>query len=139
MSDPIVATTLLKRGNGASPEVFTTIANVGDITGLDLKSTMEDSTTMSSAGVEESFPTIRSYGPVKFPVNFLNSDAGHNYSAGLVKDWNDRTKRNFQMVFSDSTTWSFSAYVEQITMKMPVKSIVKADVTLRVTGPATLA
>lgn len=139
MSDPIVGTTLLKRGDGASPEAFTTIANIGDITGLDLKNQMEDSTTHSSGGKEESFPTIQSYGPVKFPVNFLPSDTTHSYSAGLVKDWSNKTKRNFQMVFSDSTTWSFAAYVEQVTIKGTVKGVLQADVTLRVTGAATLA
>ena len=139
MSDPIIGLTLLKRGDAGTPEAFTTIANVGDISGLDLKNQMEDSTTHSSASTEESFPTIQSYGPVKFPVNFLPTDATHNYSAGLIKDWKNRTKRNFQMVFSDGTTWTFGAYVEQVTVKATVKGILQADVTLRVTGAATLA
>lgn len=140
MTDPITAHgTLLKRGNGATPESFTTIASVGDIAGPQLKNQMEDATTHDSAGNSESFPTIRDYGQIKFPVNFVPTDGTHNYTAGIVHDWYNKHKWNYQIVFTDGTTWKFPCYVEQIDLKPTVKGILQADVTLRITGAATLA
>lgn len=130
--------TLLKRGDAATPEVFTTIAEVGDIDGPTLKSQMEDATSHSSAGWEEKIPTIQSVGQIKFPVNFIPSNATHSYAAGLVKDWYNRTKRNFQLYYPDATTCTFSAYVAEVAMKNPVKGKLTADVTLDVTGAPTL-
>jgi hypothetical protein len=141
MADELAAIgTLLKRGNGGTPESFTTIANVGDIAGPTLKATMEDVTNHSSPGkFEETMPTTKSLGQIKFPVNFIPTNATHSYAAGLVKDWSDGTKRNFQMVFPDSTTWSFAAYVEEVSFKAPTKGLLAADVTLTITGQPTLA
>ncbi len=139
MTDPIVGLCTLARGNGGTPEAFTTIASVGDIAGPSLKNQMEDATTHDSAGNEESFPTVRSYGQIKFPINFLPTNATHNYTAGIVHDWSAKHKWNYKLTFSDSTYWIFPCYVEQIDFKEPVKGLLSADVTLRVTGAATLA
>ena len=131
--------TLLKRGNGATPEVFTAIAEVGDIAGPSLTAQMEDATNHGSGGYKEVIPTVLELGQIKFPINFLTTDATHNYTAGLVYDWKNRVKHNYQMVFPDSTTWTFPCYVEQVDIKAPVKGILSADVTLTVTGTPTLA
>jgi hypothetical protein len=132
--------TLLKRGDGATPEVFTTIAEVGDIDGPKLKTTMEDATTQSSTGgFEEQIPTVKSLGEIKFPVNFVPTEGTHSYSSGLIKDWNNKTRRHWQMVFPDSTVWPFTAYVVEIDIKAEVKNKLSADITLGITGSATLA
>lgn len=132
--------TLLKRGNAATPEVFTTIAEVGDIAGPTLKTQLEDATNHGSSGsFEEKIPTVQSMGSIKFPVSFIPTNATHSYSAGIVLDWKNKTKRNFQMVFPDNTTWTFAAYVEQVDFKAPVKKVLTADITLTITGAPTLA
>jgi len=131
--------TVLKRGNAATPEVFTTVAEVGDIDGPTLKSQMEDATSHSSGGWEEKVPTIQSVGQIKFPVNFVPTNATHSYAAGLVLDWKNKTLRNFQMVWPDATTWTFSAYVAEVAMKGSVKGKLTADITLDVSGAPTLA
>jgi hypothetical protein len=132
--------TLLKRGNGATPEVFTAIAEVGDIAGPQLKTQFEDATNHGSTnGFEESIPTTKSLGAITFPIGFIPSDATHSYSAGLVGDWYNKTKHNYQMVFPDSTTWTFACYVEQVSIKAPVKGQLGADITMRITGSPVLA
>lgn len=131
--------TQLKRGDAATPEVFTLIAEVGDITGPELSSNMEEVTSHSSGGFYQTIPTILSAGVISFPVNFVPSNATHSYAAGLTLDWKNRTKRNFQMVFPDGTIWPFAAFVSKIAMKSPVKPGLSADVTLTVTDAFTLA
>lgn len=132
--------TLLKIGNGGTPETFTSIAKVGDIEGPSMKTNMADVTNhLSTGGYEEQLPTTRTMGSIKFPVSFIPTATTHSYSAGLVKDWVNKTKRNFQMVFPDSTTWTFAAYVEEISVKAGVKDPLSADITLTITGAPTLA
>jgi hypothetical protein len=135
--------TLLKIGDGATPtENFTTIAELLDIDGVTLKANTEDATNHSSpGGFEEKIPTTLAAGPIKFGINFIPTGATHSYSTGLIKDFKNKTKRNFQLVFPDSgaTTWNFAAYVTSVDIKAPVKGKLTADVTLDITGQPTLA
>jgi hypothetical protein len=135
--------TLLKLGDGGTPtETFTTIAEVGDIAGPNVESDSKEGTNHSSpSGYEEFIPTIKRTGEVTFPINWNPAAATHSYSAGLLKDAVNQTKRNFQIVFptSPATTWSFSAYVMKFSPKAPVNGILAADITLKVTGAPTLA
>lgn len=134
--------TLLKIGDGGTPETFTTIAEVTDINGISLKSNTEDTTNHSSPGsFEEKIVTTLTMGPIKFGINFIPTAATHSYSTGLIKDWYNKTKRNFQLVFPDTghTTWSFPSFVTLVDIKAPVKGKLPADVTLDITGQPTLA
>lgn len=134
--------TLLKIGDGGSPETFTAIAEVLDITGPNLSTDTEDGTHQQSpGGFEEVVPTILRTGEVTFTIQFLPTHATHNATTGLVADWKNKTLRNFQLVFSDpaSTTWAFAAYVTGFQPQSPVGGKRTADVTLKVTGQPTLA
>lgn len=132
--------TLMQVSTAGSAGSYQTIAEVGDITGPSLKAQMEDVTNHSSAGgYEEKIPTTLSLGQIKFPINFIPTDASHSYSAGLVKKWNDKTLTYFNLVFPDTTNWEFTGYVEQIDFKAPVKGKLSADVTITPTGQPTLS
>lgn len=134
--------TLLKIGDGGGTETFTTIAEVTDINGVSLKSNTEDTTNHSSPGsFEEKIVTTLTMGPIKFGINFIPTAATHSYTTGLIKDWKDKTKRNFQLVFPNTgaTTWTFSAFVTLVDIKSPVKGKLSADVNLDITGQPTLA
>lgn len=134
--------TQLKRGDGGSPtETFTKVAEVQDIQGPDFKLNTEDMTSHDSTdGWEEIIPTTLSAGSVKFAINYAPAATTHSATAGLLYDLVNRVKRNFQIVFPDtgSTTWSFSAYVTGFSTKEPVKGKMTADITLDVTGKPTL-
>lgn len=134
--------TLLKMGDGASSETFATIAELRDITPPELSSDIEDVTSHSSTGgYEEVLPDgVLKTGEVTFEINYVPTATTHNATAGLIKDWKNKTKRNFQLVFSDGggSTWAFAAYVTKVAPKAPVKGILRADVTLKPTGQPTL-
>jgi len=133
---------LLKIGDGGGTEVFTTIAEVRDIKGPKLKTNTKDVTNQSSpSGAKEIIATILEAGEVSFGINFIPTNATHSQSTGLIKDWKNRTKRNFQLVFPDSgsTTWAFAAYVTGVDLSEPVDGELGGDVTLSITGMPTLA
>jgi hypothetical protein len=132
---------LVKKGDGGSPEVFATIAELLDIEGPSLELDTEEVTSHASTdGWAEYIGTILDAGEVTFDVNYVPTNATHNASTGLIKDMVNRTKRNFQIVFSDSgnTTWAFTALVTKMGPAAPVRGALRGSVTLRITGKPTL-
>lgn len=135
--------TLLKIGDGGTPEVFATIAEVRDISGPSLSLATEETTTHSSAPASwrDHMATLHDAGEVTFDVSFVPTHATHNPTTGLLKAFADRRRTNFQMVFPDvaATTWRFAAFVTGFEVGAPVEGILTASVTLKVVGQPTLA
>jgi predicted secreted protein len=134
--------TLLKIGDGAGPENFTTIAEVRDISGPKLEQATEEVTHHGSAGGWREFVgTLLSAGEVTFDLNFVPTGATHNPTTGLIADLKNRVKRNFKLVFPDTavTTWAFTALVTGFEPEESVEGSLAASVTLQVTGQPTLA
>lgn len=142
MSNAIAAKgTLLKMGDGASPEVFNTIAEVTNVDPPKLSAKMLDTTNHSSTGGwEEKLPGILSGGQVSFDINYIPTDSTHGATTGLLKALKDRLLKNFKVVFPDSpaTTWTFAGYVSEFAAGAPVDGKLAAKVTIDVTGVPTL-
>lgn len=133
--------TLLKMGDGGSPEAFTTVGELLDIKGPELEADTEDITNHSSTeGWEEVLPTILKGGEVTFDVNHMPEHATHNLATGMLKDLVGRTKRNWRLTFPNTgaTSWTFPAYVTGFSPSDPVKGIMKASIKLRISGKPTL-
>jgi predicted secreted protein len=134
--------TLLKIGDGGTPETFTTIAEVRDISGPSLALDTADVTSHDSpGGWEEHIGTILRSGEITFTVNFVPTHATHNPSTGLIADMVNREVRNFQLVFPNvgNTTWAFAALVTGFEPAEPVDDALTADVTLKLTGQPSLS
>lgn len=134
--------TLLKRGNGGSPETFTTVAKVQDIAGpgFSLGVAMvhgQEETTHFTRKIG----TILEAGQITFDIVFDPGDSGHSPSAGLLYDMLNRTVRNFQLVFPDalSSTWSFAALVTGFQPSMAQDGALMASVTLDIDGKPSFA
>jgi predicted secreted protein len=131
--------TRLEIGDGGTPETFTQIAEVLDISGPEFSADTEDVTSHSSTGGwEEHIPTILRSGEISFEVNLVPSDTSH---AALRTAFTNRTRRNWKLVFPDSssTTWSFAAYVTGFSVSAPVAGKLGAEITLKLTGQPTLS
>lgn len=131
--------TLLKRGNGATSETFTTIAEVRSISGPGMNLELVDATHMESPDFfREYLPSFKDGTEVSFEVNFLPADTNQQ---GLTTDFANRTKRNFQLVFpnTDTTTWEFSGYVTNFSPNAVIDDVLTASVTVKVTGPVTIS
>ncbi len=134
--------TFIKVGDGATSETFTTIAEVKDISGPSASLDTEEVTNHSSpSGWDEHVATILRGGDVTFDLNYLPTAATQNASTGLTADKNARTLRNFELVFTDSstTTYSFAAFVKGVSPSAPVSGSLSASVTLGISGPITQA
>ena len=132
--------TLLKIGDGQGSESFTTIAEVTKIGGPKFKLNLDDVTSHSStSGWMENIPTTLDPGQVDIEISFIPTTATQSQTSGLLRDFKNKTKRNFQLIFPDTTQWAFAAYVVAFEPSAPVDKALSAKVTLDITGVPTLA
>ena len=134
--------TYLQIGDGGTPEAFTTISEVRDISGPSLAVDTEEVTNHDSAGGwEEYVATIKRSGEVTFDINYEPTETTHDAGTGLIADMEALTFRNWQLVFTDpvATTWSFAAYVTGFEPSAPVAGALSASVTMKLSGEPTLA
>lgn len=131
--------TLFKIGNGATSEVFTSIAEVKSIAGPNMSLQLVEATHMESpSGFQEWLPSFKDAGDVSLVLNFLPASTGHK---GLTTDFAARTKRNFKIVFPNTagTTWSFSGYISAFAPNASIGDMLSAAVTIRITGAVTIS
>ncbi len=131
--------TLLKLGNGASPEVFTTIANVSSITGLQLSANVVDVTSHStSVPWRQKITTLLDAGDLTFDLFFIPSDTGHQQLLTIFQEKNGTTDglRDYQLWFPDGvpTKYQFAAYISKFSLSEAVDNVVRAAVTFTATG-----
>ena len=132
--------TLLKMGDGAATEVFTTIAEVGDLEAPGIEVDTEDATSHDSGGWEEKIETIRKVADVSFEINWVPSDGTHDETTGLLNKALNGGLTNFQVVLPGATkTFLFSAFLTKFQPKQPVKGKLTADITLAVSGAVTVS
>lgn len=129
---------LIKIGNGASPEVFTTIKEIKTFSGPSGSAAVIDVTDLSSLAKEKRMG-LADEGQLSFTINYIPNDTQH---ALLRAKRASRAETNFRMVFTDdspATTWTFGAFVTGFAVSGAVDGVVEANVTLEITGAITEA
>lgn len=127
--------TVLKRGDGAQPEVFSTIAKVTGIAGPGLNTKTADATALDDTA-ERVEGVLPSGGEVKLDLSFGPSETTHGPTGGLLKDWKDMTLRHFQLCFADAaqSVWEFTALVTNFEPSAKSGDKLTASVTLKLDG-----
>jgi len=132
--------TLLKRGDGGSPETFSTVGEVRSISGPSMETDEIDVTTHSSAAAgafKEFIMGLIDAGSVEFDTNYVPSDGTH---IGLRNDFLNRTKRNWQIVLPGAIqTISFAGYVKSMPFEFPVDDAITQKISIRCTGAPTFS
>ena len=135
--------TLFQIGNGATPEIFTTVAEVTNISGPGLSQEAIDVTSHGSAGAfREKVGGLKDGGEITLDLNYVPTGATHkNAVGGLLYNYDQRTVNNYQLQFPDvgATKWILPALVTGFTPENPVEGKLGASVTLTVAGEPTLA
>lgn len=143
MAEPLAIpaiNTLIQYGNGASPELFTTIAFVNNITGPTIQGQVVDVTSMSSGNAwRQKIVTLLEGGDVSFDAFWEPMDPTHQT---LLTQFSHRGQGSpgipidYRMVFpdQDSTVYSFQGFVSKCSLKAPVAGVIGASVTITITG-----
>lgn len=128
--------TLMKLGDGSSPEVFTTISQVRSISGPTTKATVQDVTTHSTAGNwMEKLATLIDPGSMSFPMNYDKLDATHAFTTGLWNTLISLAESNFETVFPASIGMlAYAAYVTGHGFDLPVDNVIQANMELTING-----
>jgi hypothetical protein len=131
--------TLLQRGDGATSEVFTTIAEVKSVKGPGPKVGTLDATSQDSVA-KEFVADIPDYGDVSLSMIWVGSDAQQQ---GLQTDMDNGTARNFKLIKNDhastKSTINFTAIVTSLEHDAPESGVYPLMCTLKVTGKPTIS
>lgn len=131
--------TLFKSGNGASPEVFTTLAEVTSITPPAMARDTVDATHTESPGAWREFIAgLKDGGEVSLELNFVpGGSAAAALAAEMDLDGPLATK-NRQILFPDGSYFSFAGILSGFEPDAPLDDKMSASVTFKVTGKPTL-
>lgn len=127
--------TLLQIGDGGSPEVFTTVAELRSFTGPGAPAAKIDTTTLSSTA-KEFVLGLKDNGEISFEAFLKESDPGQ---AALFAARDALVARNFKLImpFSPARTWAFLAFVMEFNISGGVDDVINAQITLAITGDIT--
>jgi hypothetical protein len=131
--------TLCQRGDGGSPEAFSTIGEVTSFSSPQVQTDQIEVTNHDSTAKEFISSGLADGGELSLEMNFVGSDSEQQ---GLRVDCYAGTTRNFKFVMNDhattKTTVIFAAFVKMVDgPKAAVGEAYKMSVTLKVTGEPT--
>jgi len=125
--------TLLKRGDGGTPEVFTTVPDVVSIGGPDASKGEIDVTDLASTA-KEFKGGLADFGRMTVELNYIPGNSVHTAMRNTFI--NTQTPvRNWQLFFVNGRQWNFAAYVAGFPGNTQADSVQKGSITLRMTGP----
>ncbi len=129
---------LFKIGDGAGPEVFTTIAELTSIGVPEFGHGTIETTNFDSANEEHIADGIVSHGEVNIEGNWLPGNATQGEATGLLKAAKDGIVRNFQIAV-EGKTFTFPAIVRfKPTIGGP-RDALKFSAALKIAGAVTIA
>jgi len=128
----------LQVGDGASPEVFTTIGGLSSITGPNFTSNTIDVTSHdTTGGFREKITGLKDAGSISGTLFFDAALAQHQ---ALLDDYKANTKKNYRLVlatFNPTKFFSFSATPSEVNYTFGVDGAQEAQVTFEISGDAT--
>lgn len=129
--------TLLQVGDGANPEVFTTVSEVGD---WDPPAFMRSSfsTTAQDDTSGTYIPSnLMDTDEFDVKINYRPTDPTHNASTGLIAAVRNKTRKNYRCLYPDLSGTLFNAYVTAFKPSAPNNGVLSSTVTFRPTGDLT--
>ncbi len=129
------AGTVLSRGDAASPEVFTAIADVISISGPAITKDEIEVTALDSSA-KEFIGALDDPGELTLELNWNPQDSEH---VNLRADAEGNTVRNYRVVWSDvsNTTVDITGEVMEFSLNTEPNDAVKGSVRIKVSGALT--
>lgn len=127
---------LLKRGNSASPEVFTTIAEVKSIGEFGSEAEILDVTNFDSAGgFKEYINGMKDGVELTVTANALMGNATQGYTSGVIDDHNDGTTRNFRLeLTSPNGVFRFAGIIRGWRISVNTTAAIEVTFRIKVSG-----
>jgi len=122
-----------RRGDDASPEVFTALAEVTAINGISVSKDVVDATHMSSTERwEDIISSIKRTGEITVEMNF---DPDSTTTTNCLADVASNSSRNYQFASpNDDVEWTILCFAVGFEIGDPVDDKMTATFTLKPTG-----
>lgn len=126
--------TVIKRGNGATPEVFSTIGEIKGFQGLRSGTRKEIDVTTLTSTAKEFRLGLKDSGEVTFDLNYDPTDAQQEALEGDLDE--ATTATNFRIVLSDGagTQFDFAAFVKKFELSGQPDDVIQGSLVLRISG-----
>jgi predicted secreted protein len=131
--------TVLQRGDGASSEAFTAVADIVEVVPPAISRESVDTTVHNTADRYRTFiPGLRDGGEVTLRIQY---DAEGTNHSDLLDDLNDDVLHNYKIVFPTGIgeTWTFGGFVTRLGDQSPLDDKITREITFKVSGKPTLA
>lgn len=132
--------TQFQTGNGATPEVFATLAEVVNITPPGIKrDSVDASHGQSPDEMREFIAGLKDGGECSMEMNFV---PGGPAAAALMAEFaliRSQATKNRRVVFPDGTIWAFAAFLTGFEPEAPNEDKMTATVTFKVTGAVAVS
>ena len=131
----------LQLGDGATTEVFTSIAEITELTPPSMSRDDIDVTSHSSPdGYREFIAGMRDGGEVSFKANWLPTNATHDFTTGLGETFDDNVTHNWKIILPNSiVTISFSGFLTAFETDTPLEEQATLTGTIKVSGKPVIA
>lgn len=124
--------TLFGVGDGATPEVFTNLAEVLDLNAPnETTDKIETSHMQSPDNSKEFIPGLTDGGETSFDINFL---PGVSDDAAIQALRHPTGNQNFRITYPNGAKWVFSGFLAGYAPKAPVNDRMRATVTFKISG-----
>jgi hypothetical protein len=128
---------LIQLGNGASPEVYTTIANATDFT-LPLINETVDVTNVGMSW-RARIPTLSDMGKISFKIFWVMTEPTHENAVtgsvnGLRYMYFNKVLGQWNIIYPDASIDNFAAYVTSFSITGKVGGVFEATIELSNSG-----
>lgn len=124
---------LVQRGNGASPEVFTTIPEVTTIPPVGETSEQVEVTHLNSTA-KEYIAGLPDGSTLALAMNFVEDNVTQE---ALLTDYANKTQRHFRIVFVGGTNFRFTGVVLGWEVAGGPNTAIIMTVTIKISGSVT--
>jgi hypothetical protein len=127
--------TLIARQPNATPGVFTTIAELGDIAMPGLSRNEFDATTQNE-DIDSYVLGVMRRASVSIKMNFITTDPTHDHLTGLISAMKTNLYDGYRFTVNPLAPWIWicSGQVQKVDVMAPVDGKLSADVALRLSG-----
>ena len=129
----------LQLGDGATPENFTAIAELLELTPpSESRDDIEVSNNSSTNGTREFIAGWRDPGEVEFKANWLPTNVTQDKTTGLRSVYNDNVNHNWKIILPASiVTISFAGHLSKLETELPLEEQAQISGTIKVSGAIT--
>ena len=131
-----------KLGDGATPEVFTAVAEVKDIDGPSItRDSIEVTNQDSDDGWREKIPGWRDGDTITVQANWLPSDSTQDGSTGMLEHFNDDDNKNYQVVTPTAVgiTVAFAGHITGFPLSLPLEEQGQVEFEITISGAVTIS